>query len=216
MNDNINIIIKSKTKFLFLLYVILCFLYIIMFGLFYPSSDFKIEVIIKAVTMAVLCYSMFSQKKKLFIGLVVVSGILYFGLLAKIFYIVIHTLADYGPVQNPINLFVTFIIKYGFRNVEGFESTFVTLIPGLYFLVIFMKRKVTKNIYSIIMLLVVILSVYFVLRIYIPEFTKYIDEVGYDIFNPLHNTLMFSVMIDYLLFPIYIVCNMVRLNKETN
>lgn len=212
--NSIKFLEDNKAKYILLIYTILIAVYCLSFGFLSPSKGFGMIPIIKLICMCILCYALFKKKSKLAIGAIVVMSAIYLLLLGRIGYTITHTWANFGPVLQWGSLFDIFV-RYGIMNVEWFNETIVTVFPGLYFIIFLVGNKPIKYISSGIMIVCTCIALYCVLGMYIPQFISYIGKYGYDVINPIHNSILFSVILDYIIFPIYIIMNLVELKRAS-
>lgn len=198
-----------------MIYVIGWAIYCWTFGLFNVRQDFRIEPVIKLICLSVFLIALFKRKEILLKIMCVVIFIVYGLFLGNLVNTIIRVFLQYSSDSSALtfSLFCDLSYKYGIDNLSGFQDVFITILPGLYFLTSLLKQRKINIFYSIFIVFFAILNLYFSIG-YFKELQPYWNKWGIDLLNPIHNTVIFRILLDYIFFPGYVLCNLI-LNIKT-
>lgn len=204
-----------KTRYLLLVYAICWAIYCWAFGMVSIRENFRVEPVIKLACTTMLVYAIFTKKENMFKFMCVVIFIVYGVFLCNLMGVIIRVFSSYPgrSITLDIKLFFDLMYKYGVDNRAGFEDIFITILPGLYYLIATLKFKKIHILFSVFIVLFAVLNIYYSIG-YFVGLGDYWSKWGMDLLNPLQNTVIFRMLLDYIFFPAYVICNLTYCLKK--
>lgn len=222
LRENLRVMELYKTRYLLATYTVFWGIYCWNFGMYNIHMDFRAEIVVKLICLILLTVFLFRRNEKAFKIIAIITFVMYAILLGNLIRYIITLYLSSRPKNNIfINIKEEWIIlnsmiyRHGMSNIASFEEIFVTTIPGIYFLMQLIENKKWNITFSIIALFIVILTWYCSGWFFI-EMSEYWNRWGIDLLNPFHNIAIFRILLDCIIFPVYIVINMILRIRDTS